>query len=51
MDGKANEAVTLWRRKACLRCGWVWKTRLRREPRVCPRCKSYQYGERREEKP
>ena len=30
----------------CLQCGWQWVSRLKQSrPRVCPRCKRYNWAE------
>ena len=31
--------------KKCLKCGHQWLTDLDRDPKVCPRCKRYDWNE------
>jgi len=33
--------ITKMNENKCLRCDYQWQSRLKRKPKVCPKCKSY----------
>lgn len=34
------------KKRCCLLCGYIWYSRLERDPETCPKCKRYDYNKK-----